>query len=381
MSYRVLECNVDDIGKSGVYSLVRNVIIHNDKDSEVDIDIACINPFEDQNDIDELRKYHSNVYFVGADFVGADNSKIMRYINVYRKTKVLLQRQHYDCVHIHSDISFKVYPFLKAAKAAGVNKIIVHSHASSIDGKYRRIKNVLHHHYKRYISENATELVSCSDVAAQWMFDNDKQNDVKIINNGIDLQKFAFNPAVRKRVRQELKLQDDEFVIGHVGRMAYQKNHKFLVQVFSEFHKRHPNSKLLLVGEGPLKSEIQAEVEQLSLQDAVIFYGISNNVSDLYQAMDVFALPSRFEGLPISGVEAQASGMPVIFADTITKEAAITNNCQFVPIVGDDVILKWVNQLSNFIGHKRRDTIGEMAAKGFSIKYTINQFLSLYTKS
>lgn len=373
MTYRVLECNVDDIGKSGVYSLVRNVIIHNDKNSGVAIDIACINPFEDQRDIDELKKHHSNVYFVGAK-----NSKIMRYINVYNKTKALLQRRHYDCVHIHSDISFKVYPFLKAAKDAGIQKIIVHSHASSIDGKYRKIKNVLHHHYKKYISENATELVSCSDVAAQWMFDSDKQSKVKIINNGIDLQKFAFNPETRRRVRQELKLQDDEFVIGHVGRMAYQKNHQFLVQVFAEFHQEHPNAKLLLVGEGPLKSEILAQVKRLRLQDVVIFYGTSNNVSELYQAMDVFALPSHFEGLPISGVEAQASGLPVVFADTITKEAAITDNCRFVTIDGDSAIQKWVKQLDHFVAYKHQDTISEMDAKGFGINSTIDQFFSLY---
>lgn len=375
MSYRVLECNVDDIGKSGVYSLIRNVIIHNDRDSGVDIDIACINPFEDTRDIDELKKYHSNVYFVGAE-----HSKIMRYINVYHKTKALLQRQHYDCVHIHSDISFKVYPFLKAAKDAGIQKIIVHSHASSIDGKYRKIKNVLHHHYKKYISDNATEIVSCSDVAAQWMFDNDKQNDVKIINNGIDLQKFAFDPETRQHVRHQLGCADNEVIIGNVGRMAYQKNHKFLVQVFAEFHQVHPRSKLLLVGEGPLKSEIHAQVQQLGLQDAVIFYGTSNNVNELYQAMDVFALSSHFEGLPISGIEAQASGLPVVFADTITKEAAITDNCKFVPIDGNDAIQKWVQQLGNFISYKHQDTTDEMAAKGFSIKYTINQFLLLYTK-
>lgn len=373
MTYRVLECNVDDIGKSGVYSLVRNVIIHNDKNSGVAIDIACINPFEDQRDIDELKKHHSNVYFVGAK-----NSKIMRYINVYNKTKALLQREHYDCVHIHSDISFKVYPFLKAAKDAGIQKIIVHSHASSIDGKYRKIKNVLHHHYKKYISENATELVSCSDVAAQWMFDNDKQNDVKIINNGIDLHKFAFDPETRQRVKHQLGCADNEVIIGHVGRMAYQKNHKFLVQVFAEFHQVHPRSKLLLVGEGPLKSEIHAQVQQLGLQDAVIFYGTSNNVNELYQAMDVFALPSYFEGLPISGVEAQASGLPVVFADTITREAAITDHCQFVPIDCDGAIQKWVKQLGDFIDYEHQDTTSEMTAKGFGIDYTINQFFSLY---
>lgn len=373
MAYRVLECNVDDIGKSGVYSLVRNVIIHNDKDSGVDIDIACINPFEDQRDIDELKKYHSKVYFVGAK-----NSKVMRYINVYRKTKALLKQRHYDCVHIHSDISFKVYPFFKAAKVAGVQKIIVHSHASSIDGKYRKIKNVLHHHYKKYISENATKLVSCSDVAAQWMFDNDKQNKVKIINNGIDLQKFAFNPETRQRVRHQLGCADDEVLIGHVGRMAYQKNHQFLVQVFAEFHQVHPQSKLLLVGEGPLKSEIHVQVQRLGLEDAVIFYGTSNNVNELYQAMDVFALPSHFEGLPISGVEAQASGLPVVFADTITKEAAITDRCAYLPINTKSDVVKWIEKLQFFASCGHEHTTNIMKDKGFDMNNTVQQFLALY---
>lgn len=373
MTYRLLECNVDDIGKSGVYSLVRNVIIHNNKQDDIKIDIACINPFEDQADVDELNDYDCQVYFVGAK-----NSKLLRYYNVVRKTKSLLQHQHYDCVHIHSDIAFKVYPFLKAAKEAGVKKIIVHSHASDVDGKYRQIKGMLHRHYKKYVSNNATQLVSCSHVAAQWMFDQDKQDQVTIINNGIDLKKFAYNADVRQQERQKLGIKDDEVLIGHVGRMAYQKNHEFLVKAFRTFHNQQPQSKLLLVGEGPLKSQIQFLVNSSGLQDSVIFYGTSSQVNDLYQAMDIFALPSHFEGLPISGVEAQAAGLPVVFADTIDREAAITDNCCFLPIREDSNIEDWSNQFSQFAKLGHQNTTDTMTHKGFDISHTVEQFYQLY---
>lgn len=373
MTYRVLECNVDDIGKSGVYSLVRNVIIHNSKQSGIKIDIACINPFEDQADVDELNDHDCQVYFVGAK-----NSKLLRYYNVIRKMKALLQQQHYDCVHIHSDIAFKVYPFLKAAKQAEVQKIIVHSHASDIDGKYRRIKGVLHRHYKKYVSNNATQLVSCSHVAAQWMFDQDKQDQVIIINNGIDLKKFAYNADVRRQERQKLGIKDDEVLIGHVGRMAYQKNHLFLVKAFRAFHVQQPHSKLLLVGEGPLKGQIQSLVHSVGLQDSVIFYGTSSHVNNLYQAMDIFALPSHFEGLPISGVEAQATGLPVVFADTIDHEAAITDNCCFLPINKDSSIEDWRKQFTRFAKLGHQNTTDIMAQKGFDISHTVEQFYTLY---
>lgn len=374
MVYRVLECNVDDISKGGVYSLVRNVILHN-RSKKIKIDIASIAEFEDLNDIEELKEKNCRVFFVGSK-----RSKYFRLIDIFNNTKKLLKNNNYDCVHIHSDSAYTVFPFLLAARKRKVKKIIVHSHASGLDGEHREIKLCLHFLFRPYINRHADCFVACSDVAAKWMFPEKKIEDIKIINNGIALPEFSYNPMIRNSERKKLNV-GKKIVIGCVGRFAYQKNQRFLINVFEEFHKKVPQSLLLLVGEGPLYSEIKSLVEKKGLKESVIFYGVSSHVNKLLQVMDIFALPSFFEGLPISGVEAQASGLPVIFSNGISPLAALTDNCSFLPInYSNTSIRKWVIQLEKYSHIKRVDTSDELKSKGYTIDDTVSDFLDLYGK-
>lgn len=372
MNYNVLECNVDDISKGGVYALVSNVIKHNNDKNKV-IDIASIAQFEDKADIEELKGYNCNVYFVGSK-----KSKVFRLFKIYRNTKRLLLKNKYNCVHIHSDTSYTVFPFLLAAKKANVKKIIVHSHASGLDGSHRKIKYFLHKLFKNYVSNNCTDLVACSDVAGNWMFNSGKKNQIKIINNGIDLESYEFNPSIRTNIRKHLKLED-KVVVGNVGRLAYQKNHKFLITVFKKYHKLNPSSVLLLVGEGPLKSDLKSFVKEMNLEDSVIFYGTSQHVNDLLQAMDVFALTSYFEGLSIAGVEAQASGLPTVFSNRITKSAKLIDNCSFLSITDNERnIHEWVKAIDMYSKTSRVDELKVLKQKGYSIHQTVDSFLRLY---
>lgn len=372
MVTKILECNVDDISKGGVYSLVNNVIQHN-LDNKRTIDIASIAEFEDKNDIDELNKKNCSVFFVGSK-----RSKILRFYNIYKKTRALIINEKYDYVHIHSDTSYIVLPFLLAAKNSKVKKVIIHSHAAGLDGSHRKIKLFLHKLFKNYISKSTAELVACSDVAGKWMFSASVQDKVKIINNGIDLRKFKYNPEIRSKVRTKLNLEN-KLVVGNVGRLAFQKNHIFLIKVFKKLVETNPNAILLLVGEGPLKNELKGLVKNNNLANNVIFYGTSNHVENLLQAMDVFALPSHFEGLPIAAVEAQAAGLPTIFSKEISASAGLINNSIFLPINDSKKdINNWVETIISYSKRPHVETEEELKREGYSIDQTVSSFFDLY---
>ena len=367
----VLEVNVDDQNYGGVFALVKSIISNNNKDLQ--IDIAAIEPFDHKKSIALLRSYGSRVYSIGADC-----GKLKKQPIVYTKLKKLITSKGYDCVHIHADTANKLLVSGLAAKSAGAGKIILHSHSSGIDGGHRSVKMLAHKSCRRFLKYIGTELVSCSDAASKWMFPNAKAEKITVINNGIDLEKYRFNDRVRKQVRAELGI-GTEFLIGHVGRFNYQKNHEYLIRIMKEVHKKEPNAKLLLIGAGEGEAAVKKQVHLLGLDSVVIFYGTSDRVNELMQAMDIFVLPSRFEGLPIVGVEAQAAGLPIVFSDKITRSAALTENASFCPIT-PDCIEKWgqiILQLSADKAYRTKAYI-KKKKRGFDISDTVDSLFKLY---
>ncbi|WP_369900607.1 glycosyltransferase family 1 protein [Bacillus manliponensis] len=222
------------------------------------------------------------------------------------------ENQQYKIVHSHMDKMSGLV--LREAKRIGIPHRIAHSHNTSSEG------NVLVKLYKWYagnaILPSATHLFACSEAAAQWLF----EREVTVLKNGIEYDKFAFSEKVREEMRQELELHKDTFVIGHVGRFAYQKNHLFLVEIFAQVIKVHSNSMLILVGDGPLRSKVEERVKELHIEENVKFLGVRSEVHHLLQAFDVFLFPSLHEGLPVTLIEAQGAGLPCIISNTITKE-------------------------------------------------------------
>lgn len=369
MMYKVLEVNVDDTGYGGVFSLVKGVIARK-KDNEF-IDIAAIEKFEKENNIKELKKYKSNVYYIGYH-----GNKILKQFICLKNLIKLIKKNKYECVHIHADVSNKLLVSGIAAKLAGVNKIILHSHAAGVDGNNRKIKLFFHYICRRILKQIGDEYVACSELAAEWMFPNIKRKEIIIIKNGVDLNKFRFNKEDRIRVRNQLGIKN-EYIVGHVGRFAYQKNHTYLIDIFAELCKRRNDVKLLLVGEGILEQEIKKKVEILKLRDKVIFYGTTDEIEKIFSSIDVFILPSHFEGLPIVGVEAQASGLPVVFSSMITREAAVLKNVEYIDIT-EQKVLNWCNVIEQFISLPRLDSYAEMKAAGFSMEDTQKNFYKLY---
>ena len=199
---------------------------------------------------------------------------------------------------------------------------------------------------------------------------------VKFIKNGIETERFAFDQQKRRIKRNEMNI-GDKFVVGHVGRFMQQKNHVFLIDIFNEIHKKRSDSVLMLVSDGRLMDEIKHKVHNLGLDDSVLFLGNRGDVNELMQAMDVFLFPSLWEGLPLTGIEAQTAGLPVIMSDTITDEVCITDNIYKVSLnqpasVWADKVLSVCNK---FI---RKNVQHQIAEAGFDIQTTADWLQNFY---
>ena len=372
MKKKVLEVNVDDLNMGGVYGLVKNVIINN-KNSEIQIDIATIEHYSDNRNVEMFNKIGTQVFYVGYN-----GNKILKQIKCYVNLRKLIKIGNYEYVHIHADVANKLFISGLAAKHAGAKKIILHSHAAGVDGEYRKIKECIHKISRRFLKYIATDYVGCSDVAAKWMFPNVNFREITIINNGVDLEKFRFNQSIREKIRKELNIKD-EILLGHVGRFCYQKNHDYFVRILEIIKNKKIPAKLLLIGKGPYENEFREKIKEKQLENLVIFGGVSDKVQEMFMAMDIFLLPSHFEGLPIVGVEAQASGLPVIFSDQITQNAKLINNVVFLNIDADTVS-KWVETILdlNKKTEDRQKAYWGLKNKKFDIKDTVESFLKLY---
>lgn len=248
-----------------------------------------------------------------------------------KQLKKILKDGKYDVLHFNMNSAIFLYP-LMAAKKANVHVIIAHSHNASSDKGI--IKNILHDLIKHFIPLFANYFFACSDYAGKWFFSNKvmKSDSFYIINNAINVEEFKFNEAKRIQVRKNLNIKDDEILIGHVGRFIKQKNHEFLIEIFNQIVTTNKEFKLVLIGVGDLKKEIEKKVQNEGIEKNVIFLGQRNDTKDLYQAIDIFLLPSLYEGLPLVGIEAQVAGCKCFFSDKITKELKIKSDSEFLKI-------------------------------------------------
>ncbi|NOV00204.1 glycosyltransferase family 1 protein [Paenibacillus planticolens] len=272
---------------------------------------------------------------------------------------------NYKIVHAHMD---KMSGFvLRAAKKVGAPIRIAHSHNTSSEG------GVAARTYKwvagTFIPSCATHFVACSNKAAKWLFAN-KVNKALILKNGIESDKFAFSPGIREQVRQELELPSESYVLGHVGRFAHQKNHLFLVDLFAQLHQEKPNTVLILVGDGPLRAEVEKKVEALHLQDKVKFLGVRSDITRLLQAFDMFVFPSLHEGLPVTLIEAQGAGLPCLVSDEITQE--VDMGIQLVERISLGNKSVWIDRMNHVISRNVTRHIPEfsLSNKGYDIKNT-----------
>lgn len=251
-----------------------------------------------------------------------------------------INHPEYHVIHGHVRSTAAIY--LKIAKNHGL-VTIAHSHSTSNgSGISAFVKDTM----QLPIRHTADYLFACSDKAGAWLYGKDAltKPNYRMIPNGIDLKRFSFNVEKRCQMRKELGISESTFVVGHIGRISMPQNHKFLVELFAKYHKENPNSKLLLVGDGELFEEVKQQCVQLGICDAVIMTGSKINTEDYYQMMDVFVFPSLWEGLPVSVVEAQTSGLNCLISDVITHDVDLTDLIQYIPL---DNKRLWIEQLEN----------------------------------
>lgn len=273
----------------------------------------------------------------------------------------------YQIIHVHQDCMSSV--ILKIAKKKNIAVRIAHSHSTSQD---KNMKYLVKMYYRRQIPCFSTHLLACSVAAGKWMFGDHK---FEVLNNAIDAEKFRFNEIKRTIVRDRLQIQDRELLIGHVGRFCYPKNHSFLIDIFNIIRNRVP-SKLILVGDGELKKDIEQKVKVCGLEDKVIFTGVISDVSEIMQAMDVFVFPSNYEGLPVTLIEAQAAGLPCLISDRVPIECGITDLVRQIPLA--ESAEEWADQVIKSAKTNRKNTFLEIRNAGFDIKESAKHLQDFY---
>lgn len=289
-------------------------------------------------------------------------------IKAKKQIMQILHNDCYRCVHINS-LSAANLLCIKAALQSGI-KPIVHSHNTATEGMLRKFLHSIN--VKKLRKMNVVRL-ACGKSAGVWLWGKD---DFTIIPNAIDVERFSFNSQYRFQKRSELNIEEDEFLIGFVGRFSSQKNPLYLLDVLLASKKMSDKKvKLLLVGDGELKGEMQKRVKYLDLCDDVIFAGIQNNTSIWYSAMDCFILPSIYEGLPVVAIEAQANGLPCLISDAVSQEVKISHNAEILPLEKD--ALNWGERICSF-QNKRDENASTLLDTEYDIAYSSCRLKNIY---
>lgn len=323
---RVLQV-VNDMHRAGLETMLMNYYRNINRD-EIQFDFLTHRPYKSDYD-DEIISLGGRVYY-------APRLYPQNYPKYFKWMKNFFY-EHPEYQIIHSHIDTMSYLPLLAAQKNNVPIRIAHSHNTSID---HDMKYPLKQLFRTQITSVANEYCACGKEAGEFLFGKKK---FKIIPNAIEIDKFVYDEEIRKKMRRQLGVENN-FVIGHVGRLSYQKNHDFLIDIFEEVYRLYTNARLLLIGTGEKEKELRRKVQEKKLDKVVIFLGKREDVNKLYQAMDVFVMPSFFEGIPVTGVEAQFSGLTCIFSTRVPHEVDFSGNCDFLSL--KDNTKKWAKRVT-----------------------------------
>lgn len=329
-----------------------------------DMHIDFVVPNDIREDLEyEIKSYGSNIFKI--------DNRIKRPIKYIQSLSKLIEKNKYDIVHAHGN-SYTLSLEMYSARKGGAKVRIPHSHNT----KSNYI--LVHYLLKRLFNRNYTHGFACGQKAGEWLY---KFKPFTIINNGIEVNKYKYNENTRLKYRKKYKLENKK-VVGHIGGFNEQKNHEFLIQIFSELYERDNSYRLILIGDGKLRSNIEKQVKQLGLDDKVIFMGKTLDVPNLMQAMDMIIMPSKFEGLPLTLVEAQSACLQCFVSTAITKEVNITELIKFVSL--EESSEKWAEKINNYEFKNREDIKEEVLKKiikgGYSIDDNAKEMKRLYKK-
>ncbi len=360
---RVLEI----IGKrpvGGVGTVMLNYQNHIDAE-KVQMDYLIFGE-EPENFDEKVKELGSKVYMYPAL-----SGRQMGRTKVYLEAFFSEHASEYDIVHLHAPyIAFLAFPIIEKH---GIKHRIVHSHATLYaENKIKAVRNKILWGLAR---GKITERIGCSKAAGDFLFGKE---DFVVLKNAIAYDEYLYQPKVRDRIREEMQV-GTKLVVGNVGRFSEQKNQIFLIEIFAKIKELHPDSVLWLLGDGELRGAIEEKIAEYGLTDSVKLFGMMASTKEYYQAMDVMVMPSLFEGLPMVGVEAQASGLPCVFADTITKEVDVVG-CPYLSL--NESTEMWaetaIRTAKRCMSSGRHSYAKELDELGFNIKLEAKRLEELY---
>ncbi len=326
---RILQI-IRQMNQGGAENFIMNVYRNIDKEKvQFDFLVYKTGVFDD-----EIKKMGGRIYY----------GKYITEIGQHRYCKELKEfftnHPEYNIIHSHLDQVSGI--ILEVANKVGISVRISHSHNT------RNTNSLLGKIYKKYlqskINKNATVLMACGEEAAKWLF-REKANEAIIVPNGIDLKRYKYDENIRKKIRKELHIDENTIVCGHIGRFSKQKNHKFLIEIFKEYQNINSNSKMILVGDGQLRKQIEKQIKRQKLQKSVMLLGKRKDSENLYQAFDLLLFPSLFEGMSLVTLEAQAEGLPILCSDTIDRKTDITKTIEFISL--KEPAKHWAEKIEN----------------------------------
>lgn len=344
------------LDRGGAETMVMNLYRNIDRE-KVQFDFVIHHPEKDS--------YVNEVKLLGGKVFNIQNYKGINHLQ-YMKEWHRFFHEHPEYRIIHGHVRSTASIYLRIAKKYELITLS-HSHNTS-EGKgiVARVKRIL----EKPIRNIADYLIAPSVKAGEWLFGKGaiEKDNFYLLKNAIDTEKYAYNIKIREEKRSELNI-NNEIVIGHVGRFEEQKNHEFLIQIFKQFHKINNNSLLVLIGVGKLEEEIKKQVNNSKLENNVLFLGERADVNELMQAMDIFILPSYYEGLGIVAIESQTAGLPTIVSEGIPSEAYLTNLISKINL--DDSLYVWVETIHKYLKENNRKDNSKLIKKNnYDIKET-----------
>lgn len=355
---RVLQI-VTYMGRGGLETMLMNYYRHIDR-TKVQFDFLVHRDFKADYD-DEIQLLGGRIFHL---------PRLVPWSRSYRRKvkKFFEDHPEYKIVHVHQDCLSSVA--LQCAEECGVPVRIAHSHNSSQD---KNLRFIIKKHYMKQIPRFATDLLSCSKTAGDWMFGNEPY---QLLANAIDITAYSYNKDTAVQVRKEFGITN-QLVIGHVGGFRKQKNHLFLLEIMTEIIKTRPEAKLLLVGDGDEMASVKTGIQKSGLEENVILAGKRQNVNEIMQAMDIFVFPSLYEGLPVTMIEAQTSGLHCVISDKVPKECIVTKGLVTVMNLSDPAA-DWAKHILLQAALPREDHTCEIKKSGYDITVEAQKLEKFY---
>lgn len=361
---------MDGIGNAGGIQEMAIKWMENIDRERFQIDILSYNTGKKDNYTERVNALGGQVFIINTYMKGNPFKSFIQTIYFFKENK-------YDILHAHS--SSKAFFVMLFAKWAGIKTRILHSHCTKFVVT-KKIPLLIANLLKKPTVWLTTDYFACSPEAGSFLFGEKlaKRNKIKIAHNGINSELFTPDCSVRERMREELGVKD-KFVIGNVGRFRPQKNHTYLIDIFKAVCEKNSDTVLVCVGNGELEDSIKLKAKELGIFERIQFLGFRKDVNDLMQAFDLLVMPSRFEGLPVTGVEAQAIGVPALFATTITSDASILPESGYLSL--EDKPEVWADKILSYHNIKHNANPYEWISKrGYDIKIETKRLEEFYEK-